>query len=278
MTTTEQTYRLGRKGNLWAEFTPGGHGLRQTWHSAVSTRSRGGVKVVAPLLETSGLRPLATVTLKGEAFPLTIDWHAGGRGGSLCFGGERKLGLEGGTLEWEMRWLPLPGEEGGFRTEMRVRTTPRRTGAIRIDLPVPLYQPELWSLPAASLRGGASVAWSAYNAHFVGITTSDGETGWAETGGFTLDLPAFSLGGGKLIAFTLRFGAAKTAGEARAALVTHFAAQAPAIAGGSSRLGTGADGGAVDFPRCLRCSRHGAGLSQAAGERRRGQLFCGFPA
>ncbi len=229
MTTTEPTcYRLGRKGSLWASFAPGRHGLRPTWQIAVSARNRGGAKIVAPLLETSVLRPLATVTIKGEAYPLTIDWHEAGRGGGLHFGGARKLGLDAGTLEWEMRWLPLPGDEGCFRAEMRVRTTPRRTGAIRLELPVSLYQPEIWSLPLPSAcQGAAWSAWSPYHSHFVGlIAPPGGAAEWAEPGGFALDLPAGSLGGGKLIAFGLRFGAASAAGDARAALVTQAAAWA----------------------------------------------------
>ena len=193
--------------------------------SGVAARNRGGAKILAPLLETSGLRPLATVTVKGESYPLTIDRHELRRGGLLAFGGERKMGLEGTTLDWEMRWLPLAGEDGAFRAEMRVRTTPRRMGSLRIDLALPLHQPEAWTIPAVAGRGHAAwCAWSAYSAHFAGLTTEEGEVGGNDAGGWTLDFPAFSLGGGKAVAFGLRFGPAKTAREARAALVTQYAA------------------------------------------------------
>lgn len=108
---------------------------------------------------------------------------------------------------------------------MRVRTTPKRTGSLRITLPVSLYQPQLWTIGAAAMRGHAALsAWSAYSAHCVSLTTTDGAAEWTEPGGFQLDLPAFSLGGGKAIVFGLRFGAAKTSGDARAALVTQYAA------------------------------------------------------
>ena len=223
-------YRLGRKSSLWAAFTLGGNGLRPTWQLAVAARSRGGAKVTAPLLETGVLRPLATVTVKGEAYPLTIDWHESRRGGQLGLGGERRLGADGGTLAWEMRWLPQPGDEGAFRVEMRVRTTPRRSGALRIELASPLFRPELWTLPAppnvSSPDAGYSAgsAWSAYSAHCLGLVTGgDGTASWSEAGGWTIDYPAFPFGGGKLIAFGLRFGAAKLAGEARAALVKQCA-------------------------------------------------------
>jgi len=227
-------YRLGRKSSLWAAFTLGGHGLRPTWQLAVAARNRGGAKVVAPLLETSVLRPLATVTVKGEAYPLTIDWHEARRGGQLTLGGERKLGTDGGTLAWEMRWLPQAredktGEEGAYRVEMRVRTTPRRSGSLRIDLASPLFQPELWTIPAVTDLGhSAGSAWSAYSAHGVGLVAGDGEAAWNEAGGWTLDFPTFPFGGGKLIAFGLRFGAASTSGDARAALVTQLAGWAGA--------------------------------------------------
>ena len=218
-------YRLGRKSALWAEFKPSAFGLRRTWQMAVGARNRGGTKLVAPLLETGGMRPLATVTLKGEAYPLTIDRHEMKRGGILCVGGERKIGADGGVLDWEMRWLPLEGEEGAFHVEMRVRTTPRRMGALSIDLASPLHQPELWAIPPIAERGhSARSAWSAYSGYSIGLTTTDGEIGWHERGGWTLDLPAFSLGGGRRITFSLCFGQAATAGEARASLVTQYAA------------------------------------------------------
>ena len=135
------------------------------------------------------------------------------------------MGTDGGILDWEMRWLPLEGEEGAFHVELRVRATPRRLGALCIDLASPLHQPELWAIQAASERGhGARSAWSAYSGFSVGLTTTDGEIEWNARGGWTLDLPAFSLGGGKRITFSLRFGQAATAGEARAQLVTQYAA------------------------------------------------------
>ena len=222
-------YRLGRKSSLWAAFTLGGHGLRRTWQLSVAARGRGGARVTAPLLETSVLRPLATVTVKGEAYPLTIDWHEARRGGQVALGGERKLGSEGGMLSWEMRWLPQVREdktveEGAYQVEMRVRTTPRRSGSLRVDLALPLYQPELWAIPAVTALGhSAGSAWSAYSAHAVGLVAGDGEAAWSEAGGWTLDFPTFPFGGGKLIAFGLRFGAASTPGDARAALVTQYA-------------------------------------------------------
>lgn len=222
-------YRLGRKSSLWAAFTLGGHGLRPTWQLSVAARNRGGVKVIAPLLETSVLRPLATAVVKGEAYPLTIDWHEPRRGGQIALGGERKLGTDGGTLAWEMRWLPQAEEEGAFRVEMRVRTTPRRSGSLRIDLASPLFQPELWTIPALTARGhSAASAWSAYSAHGVGLVAGDGAAAWSEAGGWTLDFPTFSFGGGKLISFGLRFGPAQTPGESRAALVTQYAGWARA--------------------------------------------------
>ena len=221
-------YKIGRKNGLWATLTPTA-GLRQTWQLAISTRGRGGAKLVAPLLETGPLRPLATVTIKGEAFPLTIDWHEQKRGGVLGFGGERKLGTDGGLLSWEMRWVPLAGAEGTFKVEMRLRTTPRRIGSLRIDLPTPLYQPEVWAIPEAEGRGHRAVcARSGYSAHFVALTTESGEAGWEEGGGFSADLPMFSLGGGKLVAFCLGFGAAPALADARSALVAQYAAHAAA--------------------------------------------------
>ena len=169
------------------------------------------------------------MTLKGEAFPLTIDWHEQKRGGILGLGGARKLGEGGGTLDWEMRWIPIPAAEGAFRVEMRLRTTPRRSGSLRIDLPTPLHQPEVWALPEASARGHRAVcARSAYSGYFAALTTECGDAGWSDGGGFFVDLPPFSLGGGKLLAFGLSFGAAESMAEARAALVTQYAAQAGA--------------------------------------------------
>ena len=225
---TEPThYKLGKSG-LWAAFTPVQDGLRPTWQLAVSAR-RGGTKVLAPLLETSVLRPLATVRIKNEAYPLTIDWHDLGRGGRLCLGGARKLGQGGAELEWEMRWLPMPGLSGAYQIEMRLRTTPRCTGSLKLELASALHQPEVWRLPPSSnLDHQALCAMSAYHGHAASLVALTGEAEWSEAGGFVLDIPAFSLGGGKLISVGLRFGPAKDSGEARAALVTQYAAFAEA--------------------------------------------------
>ena len=216
-------YKLGRKSSLWAAFTPVQDGLRPTWQMAVTARSRGGVKIVAPLLETSVLRPLATVRVKNEAYPLTIDWHDAGRGGQICLGGARKLGAGGAELEWEMRWLPVPKLDGAFQVEMRLRTTPRCTGALKIELASALHQPQLWRLPTAAGHQALS-AMSGYHKFALGLTALAGEAEWADAGGFTLDIPPFSLGGGKLISLCLRLTEAKSGGDARAALVTQYAA------------------------------------------------------
>ncbi len=216
-------YKLGRKSSLWAAFTPVQDGLRPTWQMAVSARNRGGVKVIAPLLETSVLRPLATVRVRNEAYPLTIDWHDAGRGGQICLGGTRKLGAGGAELEWEMRWLPVPKLGGAFQVEMRLRTTPRCTGALKIELASALHQPKLWRMPTAAGHQAVS-AMSDYHKFALGLSTLSGDAEWADGGGFTLDIPPFSLGGGRLISFCLRLTEAKSGGDARAALVTQYAA------------------------------------------------------
>ena len=72
--------------------------------------------------------------------------------------------------------------------------------------------------------GNGACVWSAYAAHFVSVVVDEGEAlAWAEPGGFACEMPPFSLGGGRPVRFGLRFGAAKTSGEARAALVTQAA-------------------------------------------------------
>jgi len=225
---TETThYKLGRKSSLWAAFIPVQDGLRPTWQMAVSARNRGGTKIAAPLLETTVLRPLATVRVKNEAYPLTIDWHELRRGGQLCLGGTRKLGMGGAALEWEMRWLPVPKLEGAFQVEMRLRTTPRCTGALKIDLASALHQPDIWRMKPAAGHQAIS-AMSSYHQFALGLTALSGDAEWSEGGGFTLDIPPFSLGGGRLISFCLRLTEAKNSGDARAALVTQYAAFAEA--------------------------------------------------
>ena len=223
------SYKLTKSG-LWAEFLPVTGGLRPTWQLAVTARNRGGTKTLAPLLETGVLRPLATVRVKGEAYPLTIDWHELGRGGRLALGGARKLGAGGAELEWEMRWLPVPGMDGAFQIEMRLRTTPRCSGSLKIDLASALHRPEVWRLSGASGAGHQALcAWSAYHKFALGLVSLSGDADWPEPGGLSLELPSFSLGGGKLISFGLRFRPAKTSGDARAALVTQYASFADAV-------------------------------------------------
>ena len=223
-------YKLTKKSGLWAEFLPVLDGLRPTWQLAVTARNRGGTKILAPLLETSVLRPLATVRIKGEAYPLTIDWHELGRGGRLSLGGARKLGTGGGELEWEMRWLPVSGLDGAFQVEMRLRTNPRCSGSLKVDLASALHQPEVWRLGGAQSAGHQALcAMSAYHKFALGLVSLAGDADWPETGGLSLEMPSFSLGGGKLISFGLRFHTAKTAGDARASLILQYTSFAESV-------------------------------------------------
>ncbi len=223
-TTPEPTlYRLGRKSAFWATLTPAPGGLRQSWWFGIAARGRGG-KLLAPLVDTGGQRVLASVTVKGEVYALPIDRHEARRGGGLTLGGSRKLGTDGTVVDWEMRWMPLAGEEGAFTVEMRLRATPKRTGTLHIHLRTPLFQPEGWHSGAASLSGsGAACLWSAHHGHFLSAA-ADVAVEETERGGLALDWPAFAFGGGKLVKFSVRFGAAGTLAEACAGAVTQHAA------------------------------------------------------
>ncbi|MBV9850556.1 MAG: hypothetical protein JO250_12865 [Armatimonadetes bacterium] len=225
------TYRLGKKSNLWIAFTPSGHGPGRAWQLQVTARNRGAAKTLAVLLETTPVRPLASVTVRGEAYPLTVGWHEMKRGGVLCCGGERRTGTDGSRVQWEMRWTPSPDLPGGFEVGMRVRATPRRDGHVELFLNAPLHRPELWAVPSAAVRGhGAAVAWSAYNRHSLGFVMLDADAaGWdGEQNGFRATLRGFPLGGGKLIRFSLRFGASESPLEERGALVRQYVALAGA--------------------------------------------------
>jgi hypothetical protein len=220
-------YRLGRKTNFWIAFTPSdtGTGTAQTWQFQVSARNRGGAKTLGVLLETTPVQPLATVTLRGESYPLPICWHEMRRGGVLCLGGERRTGLDGSRVEWEMRWMPAHDLPGAYRVEMRVRAEPRREGHLHVFLNAALHAPDLWLMPSAALHGhGAALAWSAYSKLALSLVTIDGEAGtWdEERDGFLASWRQISLGGGRLIRFGLRFGMASTARTARASLVSQY--------------------------------------------------------
>lgn len=223
-TTPEPTlYRLGKKSAFWAALTPTLGGLRPGWRLGIAARGRGG-KLIAPLVETGGQRVLASVTVRGEVYALPIDRHEARRGGGLTLGGKRKLGTDGTTVDWEMRWMPLAGEEGAFTVEMRLRATPRRTGTLHIHLRTPLFQPEGWQSGAARMRGqGAACLWSAHHGHFLSAA-ADVAVEETERGGLALDWPAFAFGGGKLVRFSVRFGAANSLAEACARTVTQHAA------------------------------------------------------
>lgn len=223
-TTPEPTlYRLGKKSAFWASLTPTQGGLRQSWWLGIAARGRGS-KLIAPLVDTGGQRVLASVTVKGEVYSLPIDWHEAQRGGGLTLGGTRKLGTDGTALDWEMRWIPMPGEEGAFTVEMRLRATPKRTGTLHIHLRTPLFQPEGWQSGAARTNGGgAACLWSAHHGHFLSAA-ADVAVEETERGGLALDWPAFPFGGGKLVRFSVRFGVAQSLAEARAATVTQYAA------------------------------------------------------
>jgi hypothetical protein len=225
----ETTYRLGpAKAGLWLAFTPSGHDVNRTWQMQVTARGRGGAKVLASLMQTTALRPLATVTVKGQSYPLTIGWHERKRGGGVSFGGERKLGQDDGELAWEMRCTP--DDAGCCLVEMRLQTTPRRSGDLQILLHVPLHQPDVWSLGAAAARGHcAQTVFSAYSRYAVQFVALEEEAGWDEpNSGFEIVCRRFPFGGGKMLRFSLGFLPMASAEEARATLTMQYAALADA--------------------------------------------------
>lgn len=228
MEEQETAYGLGKlpdsKNGLWIAFTSDAPGEAQTWQLQVSVRGRGG-KLLTPLLATSPLRPLATVTLKGEAYPLTIGWHERKRGGVICLGGERKTGLDGGRLAWEMRWTPDAANPGRVTVEMRLQATPRRVGDVTVSLYAPLHRPELWALGAAAAQGYcAQSAFSAYGRHALQFVALEEDAGWDESrGGFEMTLRRFPLGGGKLLRFGLGIVPGDDTVANRAPLVRHYA-------------------------------------------------------
>lgn len=221
------SYRLAKKSGLWVAFTPSGHDGARTWQMEVSVRGRGG-RVLAPLIAATAMRPVASVTLKGETYPLTIGWHESRRGGAVAFGGERKIGMDGGTVSWEMIWKPQDADHNGFLAEMRVRTTPRREGQLSLRLHTPLYKPELWSLPAAAARGHcAVVARSNYNKYavsFVMLSSADDDGAWDENqNSFMTTIYSFPMGGGKPVKFALDMAETQSPQDARRMLASHYA-------------------------------------------------------
>jgi hypothetical protein len=231
--TAETVYRLGKKTNLWMTFEPTGSELNPTWTLQLTARNRGGSKILAVLWESTALKPIGSVTIKGETYPLTIAWHHLKRGGTLCLGGERKTGVEGGTIAWEMQIKPVEAGRQCFEVEMRLRSTPRREGRVAVHLNTPLYKPEVISLPHAEARGHSAVsAWSNYHKHaagFVMLSAANDGAGWEEgAGGYKIAYSSFPFGGGKAIRFVLYFAAAESVADARQLLSDEYAEAAAA--------------------------------------------------
>src|SRR3569833_1941402 len=111
-------YRLGKKSNLWMEFTPSGHDGSPTWQMQLTARNRGGGRIMAVLLETSALRPIATVRIADQSYPLMIGSHALKRNGILQFGGERQTGRDGACISCDMIWSPNLLPQNCFAVEM----------------------------------------------------------------------------------------------------------------------------------------------------------------
>jgi len=230
--TAETVYRLGKKTNLWMVFEPTGTELNPTWTLQLTARNRGGSKILASLWEVTALKQIGSVTIKGETYPLTIGWHNMKRGGTLCLGGERKTGTEGGRIAWEMQIKPVAGRTQSFEIEMRLRSTPRREGRVVVHLYTPLYKPEVLSLPAASARGHcAMLAWSQYHKHaagFVVLSDVGDEVGWEEGVGYRIAHNGFPFGGGKAIRCVVNFDAVDNLADAKQMLNDEYAVAAAA--------------------------------------------------
>ena len=206
-----------------------------------------------------------------------------GAAGVCALAATRKLGAEAAALEWEMRWLPL----------RRGRRVPDRNAPANDPALHGIAAELTWHRPCISRNFGRfrraaaraitrCSALSAYQRHAIGLATISGEADWSEQAGLTWSCPPFSLGGGKLITFSLRFGTAKTRGEARAALVTQYAAFAGPLLHPLDTvpaLDPAATVARLTAPEAYRRAGHGAAVSEAARARGRdGKLLRRLPA
>ena len=228
--TTE--YKLCRtpdpKHWLWAAFAPSGHTFGPpTFQLTVTARGRS-AKSETPLLASASTRPLATVTLAGEAFPLSVGWHERRRGGTLAFGGERRTGTDqngqSGTLCWQMTWTPCKDEPGVVDVQCRIQHSSRRAGDLTLELPVALFSPVPYCLPAAEgRRHAAQSLFSSYSGHALWLASLDGPALWNTTANaWQITLRRFPLGGGRTVRFSVGMTPAASDAQARAGLVKTY--------------------------------------------------------
>ncbi len=187
----------------------------------VSARGRGRRQPTTLLMETTALRPLATIRVRGESYPLAIDWHEK-KGTVLKFGGTRNTGSDGSKVEWEMRWKPSRETEGAVQVEMRAQSTPRRDGELHLQMYFPLFQPQPWSLDAAQARHDrAEIIWSDYAKQSIGFIVNDASEsdGWDEQQNIFRMTREGRLSSRFTLNFVLRFAPADTKNQARELLM-----------------------------------------------------------
>ena len=219
--------RLGKKSPYWAELSPIGRGTSLSWQLQITSRGRG-QRILSVVLEATPLRPIASVTLSGETYPLHIQNFQQLRGGGVMLTGERRIGTER-TLNWQCRWSPTNDLGDSFELEFKVKTSPQAKGTITIELHTPPAALQCLNHNDVQRCGiTATAAWSAYSKQLISIAAADPESEqpeWDERSGkFRIVRPNYPFGGKKSIRLSLYFSSQESFESAGDAFMRHLAA------------------------------------------------------
>lgn len=232
--TESVSHRLGRT-NFWMNFDAEDHGLSHSWRMSVY-RKYGRVKkgrVDTPLLDVSPRKPLLTLNLGGETFPLFIaNWEK--RRGGFHLSGSRPLRSGGAaSINWEaVVNATATGKRAQLDFDFAIRITPRSrsNGEIRIHLPLQLRDPFVAESEVAEIRGHrAMVAWEHSEKLAVSYCRPPSCTrdGIFEPDGFHATIPLSEIGARKKLTVSLGFSEAGRGHDAKALLLLHYASVCP---------------------------------------------------
>ncbi|MDR3709733.1 MAG: hypothetical protein P4L33_15660 [Capsulimonadaceae bacterium] len=224
-------FKLGASP-FWLDFDQEEMGSVSSWNMSIRyVPRRTKMKQTGPmLLEVTPRKPILSIILSGETYPLFITHWSKGRGQRFTIGGVRALHGPERIVRWSAEMAAVVhADRVQFGVTLEIRVTPKPCSPIRVlfDLSLPFVDPLVASSELAEVREErALVAWDLDSRNAVSYVVPSralhGET-WNDEGSFRSTFTDSIIGARKKLDLTFCVAHAETGPAVKEILLAHYA-------------------------------------------------------
>lgn len=224
-------FKLGKKP-FWMTFEQLDSGQPSVWqlgirHQPPRSRTK---DAGAQLVEITARRPLLTVQVAGESFPLFINAWERKRPGKFVISGARDLGCPDRKVSWRAEISVANFTDRiqiGLSVKIKIEPRMRQPVRVRLSIPVLIPDPLLATSEVAAIRDErAAIAWDMDTRNAVSyVAPVQALVGpfWDDSGEFYSVLTESSIGSRRTIEASLSFANVETGPEVKNVLLSHYA-------------------------------------------------------